>query len=132
MLRQLVYVAIKELCKMAQDVMMVTSSLTKDMNAKSDLIYRPNAIRALCKITDVKEWRFSYSLIYHQSLILGFHDAGNRTIPQAIHCRSKSGCCFCCPRLCHSFIQFKQGSCQEMGMKKENVKTHRPMKFKKH
>jgi coatomer subunit gamma len=59
-LRQLTYLAIKELSKIAQDVMMVTSSLTKDMNAKSDLIYRyrsfiysrPNAIRALCKITD--------------------------------------------------------------------------------
>lgn len=51
-LRQMVYLAIKELSKQANDVMMVTSSLTKDMNAKSDLIYRPNAIRALCKITD--------------------------------------------------------------------------------
>jgi hypothetical protein len=48
---------------MAQDVMMVTSSLTKDMNAKSDLIYRPNAIRALCKITDVKKSGDSHTLI---------------------------------------------------------------------
>ncbi|KAJ3117113.1 coatomer subunit gamma [Phlyctochytrium bullatum] len=31
---------------------MVTSSLTKDMNAKSDVVYRANAIRALCKITE--------------------------------------------------------------------------------
>lgn len=30
----------------------VTASLTKDINAKGDLIYRANAIRALCKITD--------------------------------------------------------------------------------
>jgi coatomer protein complex subunit gamma len=38
---------------MAQDVIMVTSSVTRDMNSKSDVIYRANAIRALCKITDV-------------------------------------------------------------------------------
>ncbi|KAJ3270041.1 Coatomer subunit gamma-2 [Terramyces sp. JEL0728] len=51
-LRQMVYLAIKELASVAEDVMMVTSSITKDMNAKTDLIYRPNAVRALTKITD--------------------------------------------------------------------------------
>ncbi|KAJ3087541.1 Coatomer subunit gamma-2, partial [Quaeritorhiza haematococci] len=51
-LRQMVYLVIKELSSIAEDVIMVTSSLTKDMNAKSDIIYRANAIRALCKITD--------------------------------------------------------------------------------
>lgn len=53
-LRQMVYLVIKELANIAEDVIMVTSSLTKDMNAKSDVIYRANAIRALCKITDVR------------------------------------------------------------------------------
>ena len=48
----MVYLAIKELSVLAEDVFVVTSSLTKDMNARADLIYRPNAIRALCKITD--------------------------------------------------------------------------------
>ena len=52
-LRQITCLAIKELAPLANDVIMVTSSLTKDINAKSDIIYRPNAIRALCKITDV-------------------------------------------------------------------------------
>lgn len=50
-IRRLVYLAIKELSKVAQDVIIVTSSLTKDMTAKEDL-YRPAAIRALCTITD--------------------------------------------------------------------------------
>ncbi|KAJ3220422.1 Coatomer subunit gamma-2 [Clydaea vesicula] len=50
--RQMVYLVIKELSNIAEDVIMVTSSLTKDMNAKSDVVYRANAIRALCKITD--------------------------------------------------------------------------------
>ncbi|KAJ1562668.1 Coatomer subunit gamma-2, partial [Nowakowskiella sp. JEL0078] len=52
-LRQMVYLAIKELSQIADDVIMVTSSLTRDMNHKSDVIYRANAIRALIKITDV-------------------------------------------------------------------------------
>jgi coatomer protein complex subunit gamma len=47
----MIYLAIKELASQADDVMMVTQSLTKDVNSKEDVIYRPNAIRALCKIT---------------------------------------------------------------------------------
>lgn len=50
-LRRLVYLTIKELSSMAQDVIIVTSSLTKDMTGKEDL-YRAAAIRALCSITD--------------------------------------------------------------------------------
>lgn len=50
-LRQIVYVVIKELSTVAEDVIMVTSSLSKDMNSKSDQV-KANAIRALCKITD--------------------------------------------------------------------------------
>lgn len=33
---------------------MVTSSIMKDMQPNSEVIYRPNAIRALCKIIDVR------------------------------------------------------------------------------
>ncbi|TEB38650.1 coatomer subunit gamma [Coprinellus micaceus] len=51
-LRQAVYLAIKELATTAEDVIMVTSSIMKDMQANSDVIYRPNAIRALCRIID--------------------------------------------------------------------------------
>ena len=36
------------------DVIMVTSSSMKDMQPNSEVIYRPNAIRALCKIIDVR------------------------------------------------------------------------------
>ncbi|XP_037299870.1 coatomer subunit gamma-2 [Manduca sexta] len=50
-LRRLVYLCIKELSSTAQDVIIVTSSLTKDMTGKEDL-YRAAAIRALCTITD--------------------------------------------------------------------------------
>ncbi|KZT73207.1 Coatomer, gamma subunit [Daedalea quercina L-15889] len=51
-LRQMVYLAIKELASTAEDVIMVTSSIMKDMQPNSEVIYRPNAIRALCRIID--------------------------------------------------------------------------------
>lgn len=51
-LRRMVYLGIKELSSIAEDVIIVTSSLTKDMTGKEDL-YRAAAIRALCSITDV-------------------------------------------------------------------------------
>ncbi|KAH1000263.1 hypothetical protein HUJ04_000183 [Dendroctonus ponderosae] len=50
-LRRLVYMGIKELSTMAEDVIIVTSSLTKDMTGKEDM-YRAGAIRALCSITE--------------------------------------------------------------------------------
>ncbi|KZT33683.1 coatomer subunit gamma [Sistotremastrum suecicum HHB10207 ss-3] len=51
-LRQMVYLAIKELSNTAEDVIMVTSSIQKDMQPNLEVIYRPNAIRALCHIID--------------------------------------------------------------------------------
>lgn len=49
------YLAIKELANTAEDVIMVTSSIMKDMQPNSEVIYRPNAIRALCRIIDVSD-----------------------------------------------------------------------------
>ncbi|KAG8691298.1 coatomer subunit gamma [Ceratobasidium sp. 423] len=51
-LRQMVYLAVKELSTTAEDVIMVTSSIMKDMQGNLDVVYRPNAIRALCRIID--------------------------------------------------------------------------------
>ena len=51
MLRRMLYLCIKEMASIANDVIIVTSSLTKDMTGKEDL-YRGPAIRALCRITD--------------------------------------------------------------------------------
>uniref|UniRef100_A0A7S3DM60 Coatomer subunit gamma n=1 Tax=Palpitomonas bilix TaxID=652834 RepID=A0A7S3DM60_9EUKA len=50
-LRRLVYLALKELPSSADEVIIVTSSLMKDMVSNDDL-YRANAIRVLCGITD--------------------------------------------------------------------------------
>ena len=52
MLRRMMYVTIKEMSTVANDVIIVTSSLTRDMTGKEDS-HRGPAIRALCKITDV-------------------------------------------------------------------------------
>ncbi len=48
----MVYLCIKEMAKISEDVIIVTSSLTKDMTGKEDQ-FRAPAIRALCTITDV-------------------------------------------------------------------------------
>lgn len=53
-LRQMVYLAVKELSSLADDVIMVTSSIMKDMQPNLEVIYRPNAIRALCRVIDVR------------------------------------------------------------------------------
>ncbi|CAL1384969.1 unnamed protein product [Linum trigynum] len=50
-LRRMLYLMIKELSPSADEVIIVTSSLMKDMNSKTDM-YRANAIRVLCRITD--------------------------------------------------------------------------------
>lgn len=51
-LRQMVYLAIKELAPHAQDVIMVTASIMKDMQPNTEVVYRPNAIRALMRVID--------------------------------------------------------------------------------
>lgn len=50
-LRRMVYMCIKDICPGADEVIIVTSSLMKDMNSTTDL-YRSNAVRVLCKIID--------------------------------------------------------------------------------
>lgn len=50
----MMYLVIKELSGIAEDVIMVTQSLIKDIQTKQETIYRANAIRALCLITDVR------------------------------------------------------------------------------
>ena len=51
-LRQIVYLAIKELAPHADDIIMVTASIMKDMQPNTEVVYRPNAIRALTRVVD--------------------------------------------------------------------------------
>lgn len=53
----MVYLVIKELSTIAEDVIMVTSSIMKDMQPNLEVVYRPNAIRALARIIDVSALR---------------------------------------------------------------------------
>lgn len=57
-LRQMVYLVLKELAGTADDVIMVTSSIMKDTAVGSDVLYRANAIRALCRIIDVRFYTY--------------------------------------------------------------------------
>ncbi|KAI5966521.1 SEC21 [Candida pseudojiufengensis] len=50
-LRQLVYLTIKELSQTSDDILMVTSSIMKDIQG-NDAVYKPNAIRTLSKVLD--------------------------------------------------------------------------------
>jgi coatomer subunit gamma len=50
-LRRMVYLCLKDICPDADEVMIVTNSLMKDMNAPQEL-YRANAIRVLRSIID--------------------------------------------------------------------------------
>lgn len=50
-LRRMVYLCIKDICPSADEVIIVTSSLMKDLNSNVDL-YRSNSVRVLCKIID--------------------------------------------------------------------------------
>ncbi|KAM7125873.1 coatomer subunit gamma-1 isoform 3-T3 [Molossus nigricans] len=59
-LRRMCYLTIKEMSCIAEDVIIVTSSLTKDMTGKEDN-YRGPAVRALCQITDYH----ALGLLYH-------------------------------------------------------------------
>lgn len=43
----MVYLVVKELSTIAEDVIMVTSSIMKDMQPNLEVVYRPNAIELL-------------------------------------------------------------------------------------
>ena len=52
----MVHLIIKELANSAEDIIMVTSTIMKDTGGSNDAIFRPNAIRALCRIIDVGQF----------------------------------------------------------------------------
>jgi len=84
----MVYLVIKELAQTAEDVIMVTSSIMKDTAAVgSDVVYRANAIRALCRIIDVC---FGVHAFVGEVLTgprTGIDSPGDRTEHQDGHCR---------------------------------------------
>ncbi|RMZ91005.1 hypothetical protein DV736_g1764, partial [Chaetothyriales sp. CBS 134916] len=51
-LRQMVYLIVKELAHSAEDIIMFTAIIQRDVTVGSEVIYKANAIRALCRIID--------------------------------------------------------------------------------
>jgi coatomer protein complex subunit gamma len=50
-LRQIAYLAIKELCAVSNDILMITASIMKDIQS-GDAVYKPNAVRTLSRVLD--------------------------------------------------------------------------------
>jgi hypothetical protein len=67
-LRQMVYLILKELAGTAEDVIMSTSIIMKDASVASDVLYRANAIRALCRIIDVRADRNRAILFFFRGI----------------------------------------------------------------
>lgn len=95
-LRRMVYLVIKDVCPSADEVIIITSSLMKDMNSKTDL-YRSNAIRVLCSITDTQLLAQiersvpapDYCIKWHSRLLLQI--AGSVAEPHVLyHCATHS------------------------------------------
>jgi coatomer protein complex subunit gamma len=88
----MMYLVIKELSDIAEDVIMVTQSLMKDIQAKQETSYRANAIRALCQITDVCPFEFSNNFKHklshtnHRYAISALHDPGHRAYLKGCYC----------------------------------------------
>lgn len=62
----MVYLILKELSTTAQDVIMSTSIIMKDTAVGSDVVYRANAIRGLCRIIDVsRKLKLKFQLSRH-------------------------------------------------------------------
>lgn len=50
-LRQIAYLAIKELCAISNDILMITASIMKDIQ-NGDAVYKPDAVRTLARVLD--------------------------------------------------------------------------------
>ncbi|CAK9782494.1 Coatomer, gamma subunit [Cutaneotrichosporon oleaginosum] len=83
-LRQMVYLVIKELSSIAEDVIMVTSSIMKDMQPNLEVVYRPNAIRALARIIDAQTVQ-SFERFFKSALVDRSPPVSSASITSAYH-----------------------------------------------
>ncbi|EPZ32189.1 Coatomer subunit gamma-like protein 2, partial [Rozella allomycis CSF55] len=83
-LRRLVYIAIKELSRLSENVIMVTSSLMKDMNSRGEVMYKSNAIRALSKISDASMMQ-SVERYYKQAIVDRSGGVASASLVSAYH-----------------------------------------------
>ncbi|XP_065217369.1 coatomer subunit gamma [Planococcus citri] len=88
-LRRMVYLGIKELSRVAEDVIIVTSSLTKDMTGKEDM-YRAAAIRALCSITDATMLQ-AIERYMKQAIVDKNHNVSSAALVSSLHMTRTAG-----------------------------------------
>lgn len=117
-LRQMVHLIIKELAHSAEDIIMVTSTIMKDTGGGTDAIYRPNAIRALCRIIDVSMPQGSEDIANQ----IGLYRTKYRTCHENRHCGQEPLRFLCRPhilipptpnrtRRCSKMAERDAGSC---------------------
>lgn len=82
-LRRLMYMGIKDMSKIANDVIIVTSSLMKDMTGKDDQ-FRGPAIRALCSITDTTMLQ-SIERYMKQAIVDKNHAVASAALVSSLH-----------------------------------------------
>lgn len=82
-LRRLMYMGIKDMSKIANDVIIVTSSLMKDMTGKDDQ-FRGPAIRALCSITDTTMLQ-SIERYMKQAIVDKNHAVSSAALVSSLH-----------------------------------------------
>ncbi|XP_052213767.1 coatomer subunit gamma-2-like isoform X2 [Dreissena polymorpha] len=82
-LRRLMYMGIKDMSKIANDVIIVTSSLMKDMTGKDDQ-FRGPAIRALCSITDTTMLQ-SIERYMKQAIVDKCHAVASAALVSSLH-----------------------------------------------
>ena len=84
----MVYLILKELAGTAEDVIMSTSIIMKDTTVGSDVLYRANSIRALCRIIDVSGPPFRNTAgCANMDDLKGYDSAQYRTSDQNGNCR---------------------------------------------
>ena len=82
-----VYLIIKDVCPGEDEVIIITSSLMKDMNSKTDL-YRSNAIRVLCSICGQDTQLLVQIERYLKQAIVDKVRSTEDTLRQAMPCRT--------------------------------------------
>ncbi|KAL4226660.1 Coatomer subunit gamma-1 [Mactra antiquata] len=82
-LRRLMYMGIKDMSKIANDVIIVTSSLMKDMTGRDDQ-FRGPAIRALCSITDTTMLQ-SIERYMKQAIVDKCHAVASAALVSSLH-----------------------------------------------
>ncbi|CAI8509520.1 unnamed protein product [Hanseniaspora opuntiae] len=82
-LRQMVYLVIKELSSMSDDILMATASIMKDIQSQ-DSIIKPNAIRSLVRVLD-SSTALTAERLLKSSIISSNNDISSAALVSAYH-----------------------------------------------